>query len=49
MQKELITFIAEQTNIYALENNSTFSTTNKEIEAYLGILLRMGITGLPRY
>ncbi|KRZ01754.1 PiggyBac transposable element-derived protein 3 [Trichinella zimbabwensis] len=46
---EMISLIVEQTNLYAMQRGSTFETSNKEIEIFLGLLVKMGVMPLPRY
>ena len=47
--KDLINHIVEQTNIYALQQNSSFRTDIEEVEKFLGCLMKMGIVNMPRY
>ena len=47
---ELISFLADQTNIYSVSKVGTSINTNpKEIEQFLGAIIIMGILKLPRY
>jgi hypothetical protein len=46
--QDLIQHITAQTNLYAVQNKSAFRTNMMEIEQYLGILLKMGIIGMPQ-
>jgi hypothetical protein len=46
---DMITHIVQQTNLYAAQVGSNFLTDEKEIEQYLGMLMRMGIVHMPRY
>ena len=41
--------IVKQTNLYALQTVSHFSTNANEIEQYCVIKLKMGILVMPRY
>jgi hypothetical protein len=45
---DLFQLIQTQTNLYALQNQSTFRTNTMEIEQFVGILLKMGIVGMPQ-
>lgn len=47
--KVLISHIVEQTNIYAMQQNSNFRTDVEEVEKFLGCLMKMGIVNMPRY
>ena len=45
----MFSYITLQTSIYAVQNASSFTTTSDEIQRYVGILIKMGVYGLPRY
>lgn len=47
--KTLIDHIALQTNMYAAQLGTSFSTNTDEIERYLGVLIRMGLVHMPRH
>jgi len=49
--KEVIQLLVEQTNLYAQQNKPREweDTTDDEITAFLGLLIAMGIHGLPRF
>lgn len=47
--KTLIDHVVQQTNIYAVQQGSNFSTEASEIERYLGVLIVMGLVHMPRY
>lgn len=46
---EIVNYIANESNKYALSQNKVLGTNQEEICKFLGILLKMGITGLPRF
>ena len=41
--------LVEQSNLYALQKGAVLDTNPVEVNKFLGIILRMGIVGLPRY
>ena len=48
--KEVIQLLVEQTNLYAQQNKPReWEDTTNEITAFLGLLIAMGIHGLPRF
>ncbi|CAH2087871.1 unnamed protein product [Euphydryas editha] len=48
--KEIMHFIAEQTNLYIIQKNpnQTFSVTESDIQKFIGIVFRMSLIKLPR-
>lgn len=48
-RNSMFSYITMQTNIYAVQKGSTFKTTSAEVQRYMGILIKMGVYGLPRY
>lgn len=48
-RNSMFSYITMQTNIYAQQKSSSFSTTSDEVKRYVGILIKMGVYGLPRY
>ena len=47
--EEMVKVICEMSNIYAAEKKSNFYFQEEKVWKLLGILLKMGILGLPRY
>lgn len=47
--ESLTRYVVNMTNLYALENGSSFRVDADDLEMYLGILIRMGVAPLPRY
>lgn len=45
----MLHFITVETNRYAVQNGRQFVTTEKEIEAFIGITIAMSIHRLPSY
>jgi len=45
----VLPIVVEQTNLYAVQVGSSFVTNEKEMEEYIGALIRMGIVHKPRY
>ena len=48
-KNSMFSYITMQTNIYAMQRGSSFTTTSDEVQRYVGILIKMGVYGLPRY
>ena len=48
-RRGLSQYVVDQSNMYALQCNGTFRITIAELDAYIGVLIRMGISSLPRY
>ncbi|KAK0040658.1 PiggyBac transposable element-derived protein 3 [Biomphalaria pfeifferi] len=46
---DMMQLIVEETNRYAVQNESRFRINMQNLETYVGILLRMGIAHLQRY
>ena len=47
---EMLRHICDQTNLYSVQQSgSSVNVTVSEIEKYIGILITMGIFGLPQY
>lgn len=47
--ESLTRYVVNMTNLYAVENGSSFRIDADDLEMYLGILIRMGVAPLPRY
>ncbi|KRY45272.1 PiggyBac transposable element-derived protein 3, partial [Trichinella britovi] len=45
----LLNHIVEQSDVYAAQCNSNFQITETELEIFLGTLLKMGLSPMPRY